>query len=336
MRKGSFRVAWQTEEMLETSARLLRLLSLLQSARDWTGPQLAERLGVTGRTIRNDVERLRTLGYPVHATPGVAGGYRLGAGAALPPLLLDDEEAVAVAIGLRTAAAGTVAGMAETSVRALAKLEHVLPSRLRHRVQAVAASMVPMPHTGPAVDPEALSAIAAACRDHLRLRFDYENHDGTASVRVTEPHRLVHTGRRWYLVAWDVDRADWRTFRVDRLTPRVPTGPRFAPREPPEGDVTGYVARGLDSATWRYRARITVHAAAQAVAERLPPSVHIEPVDATTCAVTVGSDTPHMLALHLGMLDADFSFDEAAAPELAAHLRTLSRRYASAPRGQSS
>ena len=311
--------------MLETSARLLRLLSLLQSHRDWTGPQLAERLGVTTRTVRNDVERLRGLGYPVDATPGVAGGYRLGAGAALPPLLLDDEEAVAVAVGLRTAAGGTVTGIEESSMRALTKLEQVLPSRLRHRVGAVTAAMVAMPSGGPRVDPDVLSAIAAACRDHQRLRFDYRGHDGAVTIRITEPHRLVHTGRRWYLVAWDLGRDDWRTFRVDRLTPRVPTGPRFQPRESPGGDLTGFVARGLGTATWRYRATVTVHAPADVIAARLPPAVQVEPVDDGRCVVAVGSDTPQMLALYLGMLDADFDLTDA--PDLAEHLRTLADRY---------
>jgi predicted DNA-binding transcriptional regulator YafY len=231
--------------MLQTSARLLRLLSLLQARPDWSGPELAERLGVSTRTVRKDVERLRGLGYPVHASPGVGGGYRLGAGAALPPLLLDDEEAVAVAVGLRTAAAGSVTGIQETSVRALAKLEQVLPSRLRHRVNALQTATVEIPAPGPSVDPEVLTAIAGACRDHQRLRFDYRGHDGSASIRSVEPHRLVHDRGRWYLVAWDADRQDWRTFRADRIQPRIPTGPRFTPRDLPDGDIATYLLRGV-------------------------------------------------------------------------------------------
>src|SRR6266511_595833 len=213
--------------MLETSARLLRLLSLLQARRDWTGADLADRLGVSARTVRRDVERLRDLGYPVHATRGTDGGYRLGAGAAMPPLLLDDEEAVAVAVGLRTATGGAIAGIEETSVRALAKLEQVLPSRLRRRVNALQTYTVRIPPDSPVptVEPAVLTVLAACCRDHERLRFDYRDHDGSASVRTVEPHRLVNWGRRWYLVAWDVDRRDWRTFRVDRIAPREPTGP---------------------------------------------------------------------------------------------------------------
>jgi predicted DNA-binding transcriptional regulator YafY len=311
--------------MLETSARLLRLLSLLQARAEWSGPELADRLGVTTRTVRNDVERLRALGYPVHATPGVGGGYRLGAGAALPPLLLDDDEAVAVAVGLRTAAGGTVTGIQETSVRALAKLQQVLPSRLRHRVAALEASTVEIPASGPTVDAEVLTAIAGACRDHQRLRFDYRDHDGSVSVRSVEPHRLVHDRGRWYLVAWDADRRDWRTFRADRVRPRTPTGPRFAPRDPPGGDVATWLLRGVGSAMWRYRARVTVHAPATVVAGRLPPAVLVEAVDERTCIANVGADTPQMLAVYLGMMDLDFQLDGPA--ELVGQLRALADRY---------
>ncbi|HEX8133791.1 MAG TPA: YafY family protein [Actinomycetes bacterium] len=310
---------------MSTSARLLRLLSLLQARRDWSGPELADRLGVTTRTVRNDVQRLRDLGYPVHATPGVAGGYRLGAGAALPPLLLDDDEAVAVAVGLRTAAGGTVTGIQETSMRALAKLEQVLPSRLRHQVNALQTATVEIPASGPTVDPAVLTAVAGACRDQQRLRFDYRGHDGSASRRTVEPHRLVHERGRWYLVAWDLDRQDWRTFRADRVQPRTPTGPRFTPREPPGGELATYLLRGVGAATWRYRARVRVHAPAAAVAERVPPAVLVEAVDDHSCIVSAGSDTPHMLAVYLGMLDADFEVEEP--PELVERLRTLAGRY---------
>jgi predicted DNA-binding transcriptional regulator YafY len=238
--------------MLETSARLLRLLSLMQARRDWTSAELATRLGVTTRTIRNDVGRLRELGYPVDARPGVDGGYRLGAGGALPPLLLDDEEAVAVALGLRTVANGSVAGIEETSVRALAKLQQVLPSRLRRKVSAFQSYVLPEPSGGPQADPEVLTVIASACRDHERLRFDYQAHSGAASRRSVEPYRLVHHRRRWYLVAWDLDRDAWRTFRVDRIEPRTPSGPRFTPRAlPPDAEIAAQVASGAAQATWR-------------------------------------------------------------------------------------
>jgi predicted DNA-binding transcriptional regulator YafY len=316
--------------MLETSARLLRLLSLLQTRRDWTGPQLAARLGVTSRTVRNDIERLRSLGYPVDAAPGVSGGYRLGVGVAVPPLLFDDDEAVAVAIGLRTAAGATVAGIEDSSVRALAKLERLLPSRLRRRIRTLAAAMLTLPASGSSVDVDALTAIAAACAEHERLRFDYHTHDGAGGVRVTEPHRLVNAGRRWYLLAWDLDKRDWRTFRVDRIGLRLPAGPRFVPREMPENEVTDRLSRGLATATWRYRARVTVHAPAAQIAGRLPAAITVEPVDENTCTIDVGSDSPHMLALNLGMLDADFQIDVSSAPELAGYLHTLSARYARA------
>src|ERR687887_2848173 len=219
--------------MLETSARLLRLLSLLQAHREWSGADLADRLGVTPRTVRRDVDRLRELGYPVNASPGTGGGYRLGAGAELPPLLLDDDEAVAVAIGLRTAAGGSVAGIEETSVRALAKLEQVLPAHLRRRVNALQAFTVPAPGTGPTVDAGVLATIASACRDHEGLRFAYQSHDGSSTRRRVEPHRLVHLGWRWYLLAFDLDRDEWRTFRVDRIGRPLSAGARFTPRKLP-------------------------------------------------------------------------------------------------------
>src|SRR5690349_7288617 len=217
--------------MLETSARLLRLLSLLQTPRDWTGTELAERLAVSTRTVRNDVERLRALGYPVHGTRGAVGGYRLGAGAAMPPLLLDDEEAVAIAVSLRTAAGGAVAGIEETSLRALNKLQQVLPNRLSRRVDALQSYTVSAgAYQGPTVDGGTLALLAAGCRDRERLRFGYLDHGGTASARVVEPHRLVNWGRRWYLLAWDLDPADWRTFRVDRIESPLGVGLRFAER----------------------------------------------------------------------------------------------------------
>jgi predicted DNA-binding transcriptional regulator YafY len=314
--------------MTKTSARLLRLLSLLQARRDWSGPELADRLGVTTRTIRNDVDRLRGLGYPVHAAPGVNGGYRLGAGAALPPLLLDDDEAVAVAVGLRTAAGGTVAGIEETSVRALAKLEQVLPSRLRHRVNALRAYTVPIPGSAPTVDADVLTAIAGACRDRRRLRFDYTGHDGTSTLREVEPYRLVCNGRRWYLAAWDVHRHDWRTFRVDRVAPRVPAGRQFTPRDPPGGDFASYVSESIASAVWRYRARVRMHAPAETIAARWPPGAGLlEPVDEHTCLLSVGSDNPGTLVLYIGLLDVDFDVSETDSPELVEHLRRLSDRF---------
>jgi predicted DNA-binding transcriptional regulator YafY len=312
--------------MLETSARLLRLLSLLQARRDWTSTELANRLDVTTRTIRNDIDRLRELGYPVEARPGVAGGYRLGAGGTLPPLLLDDDEAVAVAIALRTTASGSVTGIEETSLRALAKLQQVLPSRLRHRVSAFQASALTLPSPGPRVDPDALAAIAGACRDHELLRFDYSAHSGATSQRRVEPYRLVNDRRRWYLVAWDTGRDAWRTFRVDRIELRMPTRQRFAPRPlPPDEEIAAQVARGIGEAHWRYRARVIVHAPAAYVRSRLPIPVEVRSLGEDRCEFEPGSDHPEMLALYLGLLDADFTI--ADSPELATALRKLTGRY---------
>lgn len=316
--------------MLETSARLLRLLSLLQTHRDWTGSELADRLAVTPRTVRNDVERLRNLGYPVHATRGAAGGYRLGAGASLPPLLLDDEEAVAVAVGLRTAAGGTVSGIEETSLRALAKLEQVLPSRLRRRVNALQTYTVPVPgQDGPRVDSEVLTTIAAACRDHERLRFDYRDYSGAETLRNVEPYRMVNWGRRWYLVAWDTQREDWRIFRVDRVTPRIPTGPRFTPRDLPAEDIAEYVSTRVAAAPWRTKVRVIVHAPAAEIAARVPGFAgSVEALDDNTCVFSTGADNPETVAAWLGMLGADFTVENA--PDVVEHLQALADRYARA------
>lgn len=312
--------------MLETSARLLKLLSLLQARRDWAGPELAERLEVGGRTVRRDVDRLRRLGYPVEATPGVAGGYRLGAGGAMPPLLLDEEEAVAVAVGLRTAVSGGVSGIEETSLRALAKLEQVLPPKLRRRVNAVGAATVPFARPGPTVDPETLAVIASACRDHERLRFRYRDHGGATTRRLVEPHSLVHTGRRWYLAAWDVARADWRTFRVDRIEPRPATDRRFEPREPPGGDVIAFVSQGLSAARDRYQARVLLRAPIDQVADRVPPTVGtLEPVDERTCLLRTGSDWLGGLAVYVADIGVDFEVLEP--PEFAEQVRELAGRF---------
>jgi predicted DNA-binding transcriptional regulator YafY len=309
-----------------TSARLLRLLSLLQSPRDWTGADLAERLEVDIRTVRRDIERLRGLGYPVIATAGLAG-YRLGAGAKLPPLLLDDEEAIAVAVGLRTAATGTITGIEESSLRALSKLEQVLPSRLRHRVTMLNSVTVTLPANGPAVDADVLTAIAAACRDHMRLRFDYVSYDGSGSLRTTEPHRLVHTGKRWYLLGWDLDRDDWRTFRVDRIRPRTPTGPRFTPREAP--DAAEYLSRGVSTSAYRYQAKITLRVPAEVAAERVSPTAGaIEAVDAHSCLLHTGSNSLDEIVVYVGLFDFPFTVHEP--PELITRVRQLAARLAEA------
>lgn len=310
--------------MLETSARLLGLLSLLQARADWPGAELAERLGVTPRTIRRDVDRLRDLGYPVESMTGPAGGYRLGVGAALPPLLLDDEEAVAVAVGLRAAAAGSIAGIEETSLRALAKLEHVLPSRLRHRVAAVQAAVVPLTGPGPTVDAGLLAALAAACRAHEGVRFGYQGR-----TRRVEPYRLAHTGRRWYLVAYDLDRDDWRTFRVDRVDGPPQPGARFAPRPAPAEDFEAYVADRLTSAPYRYQARILFHAPAEQLAERTSPTTgRLEPRDAQSCVFHAGASSLDEIALYITLKGVEFEVLDP--PELADHLRALAGRMARA------
>ena len=311
--------------MTKTSTRLLELLSLLQTPREWSGTELAERLGVTTRTVRRDIERLRELGYPVHATRGTAG-YRLGAGASLPPLLLDDEEAVAVAVGLRTAAGGSVAGIEETSVRALAKLEQVLPPRLRHRVRTLHTSTVRVGPAGPVVGPDVLMAVAEACRRRERLRFDYTGARGDTAVRAAEPHSLVSFGRHWYLVAWDVDREDWRVFRVDRLTPRTPTGPRFTPKPPPDGDFATYLAHRLSARTWSFQAVVTLHEPAEALAERVWPGMGVlEAVDERSCLLHVGAEAPADLVWMITSIDADFTLVSGPA-ELADALRAQAAR----------
>ncbi len=319
------------DTVLETSARLLQLLSLLQARREWSGPELAERLEVGARTVRRDIERLRRLGYPVEATPGVAGGYRLGSGAELPPLLLDEHEAVAVAVALRTAASVGVAGIEETSVRALAKLEHVMPTRLRRRVNAVGAVTVPYAAAGPAVDPEALATIATACRDHERLRFRYRSHDGASTRRVVEPHRLVHTGRRWYLVAWDAGREDWRTFRVDRIDARPAVDRRFVPREPPAQDIAAYVSRAVSATRDRWQARIVLRAPVEEVAGRVPHAVGtLEALDDASCLLRTGSDWLGGLAVYVANIGVDFEVLEP--PELVEMVRTLAGRFGRATR----
>jgi predicted DNA-binding transcriptional regulator YafY len=312
--------------MTETASRLLTLLSLLQGRRDWPGGELADRLEVSGRTVRRDVERLRGLGYPVESLTGPAGGYRLRAGTAMPPLLLDDDEAIAIAVGLRTAAGASVTGIEETSLRALVKLEQVLPAHLGRRVRALGSATVTVPADGPTVDPQSLTLIAAACRDFERVRFAYRGRDGAASRREVEPQALVNLGRRWYLLAWDPGREDWRTFRVDRLSRPTSTGVRFTPRNPPANDAAAYVAQRLSATPHRHEARLTLHAPAEAIRERMPSAWGtIEPNDDRTCEYRTGDEDLHWLALRVAMLDVDFDLHEP--PELAKHLLVLARRF---------
>ncbi len=316
--------------MSATSSRLLELLSLLQARRDWPGTELAARLEVSARTIRRDMERLRALGYPVESLTGPAGGYRLRAGTAMPPLLLDEDEAIAIAVGLRTAARASVTGIEETAIRALVKLEQVLPAHLRRRVAALGAATVAPPAGGPTVDPQQLTTIGAACRDGECLGFAYSSRDGTATRREVEPHALVNRGRRWYLVAWDRRREDWRTFRVDRIERAAATGPRFTPRELPARDAAAYVEQSLAGAFARFEARVTVHAAAAELERRLPfLGGAVTPIDAHRCEYRVSDDNLEWLAMRVAMLG--FDFDVREPPELVEQLRALARRISPPP-----
>ncbi|WP_329195980.1 MULTISPECIES: helix-turn-helix transcriptional regulator [unclassified Streptomyces] len=307
--------------MNDTPGRLLTLLSLLQTPREWPGSELADRLGVSARTIRRDIERLRELGYPVEATLGSEGGYRLVAGAAMPPLLLDDEEAVAIAVGLRAGAGHAIEGVEEASVRALAKLEQVLPARLRHRVGALQSATVAVARgDGASVDPRTLTTMAAAVAGPERLRFAYRARDGAESRRLVEPYRLVSTGSRWYLVAYDLERDDWRTFRVDRVSDPFATGARFAPRALPV-EAAEFVRRGLRGEQ-TYAVEVTFDAPAEALPGWLRGQV--VPV-ARGCRVRFESgDAPEWLAARLALAGADFTVH--TPPALAEAARALAAR----------
>ncbi|GHF28355.1 DeoR family transcriptional regulator [Kitasatospora xanthocidica] len=319
--------------MSDTPARLLNLLSLLQTPREWPGSELAERLGVSPRTIRRDIDRLRELGYPVQATMGAVGGYRLVAGTAMPPLLLDDEEAVAIAVGLRAGAGHAVVGIEEASVRALGKLLQVLPARLRHRVGTLNNATVPLlSGDGPTVDPDDLTLIAGAVTNHERLRFAYRAYDGTGTKRLVEPERLVSVGRRWYLVGYDLDRADWRLFRVDRLSEPFATGARFTPRPLPAEDAAAYVAGKLHRPSPSGTVVATVHAPAELVRQRFRPGdSEIEPIDGHSCRLRSRSDSLEWTAMRLLSLDRPFEVHEP--PQLREHLRKLATRAAHAAGG---
>lgn len=317
--------------MLETSARLLALLGLLQSRPAWSGPELAERLQVTPRTIRHDMDRLRELGYPVEGARGPAGGYRLGPGAKLPPLLLDDAEAVAVAIGLRTASG--VAGIEESSASALAKLEQVLPDRLRRRVATVTSALSAGPVNtdsnveDPEIDPAVLSRLTDAIRDKEQLRLVYEG-----ERLDVEPYRVVTWQRRWYLVAREVPGGAWRALRIDWAEISTMPQPRFGLRPMDERDYTAFVVREVAAAGWSVHARVTVAAAAEEVRARINDAVGVvEAVDEQTCVLVTGADSIEILAVYVGMLGLDFSVD--SPPELVEHVRLLGRRYAAAGSG---
>ncbi|MDT3440249.1 YafY family protein [Pseudofrankia sp. BMG5.37] len=356
-------------ERASPSARMLRLLSLLQTHRYWAGMELADRLGVSARTLRRDVDRLRELGYPVLASRGVAGGYQLRAGAAVPPLLLDDDEAVAIVVGLRAAVAGPVAGIEEPAVRALAKVAQVIPRRLRHRADALGAYTVPVPVGGPPVDAGMLTAIALAARAEERLRFGYTDREGAATHRHVEPHRLVSLSGRWYLVGFDVDRSDWRTFRLDRIAQPLTTGARFRPRPLPGGDAGAFVRAAVRSVPARQQADVLVWAPAGEVAQVVGRWATVEPWDpaergeaarragtsgrdgaerddpseqgsggedageqrgdAGPCRLRMSADDPAWAMLLLARVGAPF--EVLGPPELAERVRAVGRLFTSAP-----
>ncbi len=295
--------------MSNPGSRTLQLLSLLQSRRFWAGVELADRLEVSARTLRRDVERLRQLGYPVEAQRGVEGGYQLAAGAVLPPLVLDDDEAVAIGVGLQSAIqGGSVAGIEQSSVRALTKVVHVMPSRLRRRIDALSAVTVPAPweHAPTAVDADVLVSLAQACRDGERVGFAYRDRGGERTFRVVDPHRLVLMGRRWYLVAWDLDRADWRTFRLDRLTEPGTTGAQVMPREIPDGDAGKFVRTGIDNLPSRYQVEVRIHASVSEVRERIGPWGALEESGEAHCLLRMTSDTLDWPTLVLANAGAEF------------------------------
>jgi predicted DNA-binding transcriptional regulator YafY len=315
--------------MLPTSARLLRLLTLLQTGRFWTGARLAEKLEVTERTVRRDVEKIRVLGYTVQASSGVAGGYQLGRGPDLPPLLFEDDEALAVALGLRSAVSETIGGMEEASVRALAKLEQLMPERLRRRVQTLQKAIVPLHRTGPRVDAGILSTLAAGCRNQELVRFDYESNTNQQTSRCAEPYGLVHSSARWYLAAWDVHREDWRTFRVDRIRGKVTASERFVARSVPDGGVANYVRRSVAVSAYTFHARIVLHSPLEEVSLRIPPLAgFLKPLDANTCLLETGGNSIDSLLLYVGSLGVEF--DILGPPELQEAVLGLAKRFARA------
>jgi predicted DNA-binding transcriptional regulator YafY len=320
--------------MADSAARLLDLLSLLQG-RDWTGSELAARLEVSPRTIRRDIERLRGLGYPVEATMGAVGGYRLVGGTAMPPLLLDDEEAVAIAVGLRTVVSNRIEGGEDASVRALAKLQQVLPPRLRGRVAAVAAATGALVWDAEPIDPERLALLSRAIVNRERLRFEYEAADGTTTRRTVEPHSVVAAGRRWYVIAWDGDRHDWRTFRVDRMGDPWTLPGRVAARELPTGDGAAWLRASIEGMAPMSEAEALVEAPARAVATWIPDGVGtVEPIDEGRCRVRLHVDTIPWLAMRLLILEADFVVE--SPPELVEYLRALGGRALHAVSGAAS
>ncbi|MGC7094269.1 helix-turn-helix transcriptional regulator [Amycolatopsis lurida] len=307
-----------------TTERVLTLLGLLQQRQVWTGPELAGRLGVTPRTVRRDVERLRALGYPVHASQGVGGGYQLGAGQDLPPLLLDDEEAIATAVSLLVGAGGAVASAGDAALRALAKLDRVLPTRLRREVRALSDSVESFDGGRVPVDPEVLMTLARACRDQVEVGFGYASGD---AVRRVEPYRLVASDRRWYLFAFDLDRVDWRSFRVDRMSEVIARTWHFKPREAP--DAATFVQESVAVRVYAQQARFLVHAPASTVRAQIPASAAVvRPRGKQRCEVLSGAASLDFVLLHVVLLGHDF--EALDPPELAERCRVLAERLRAA------
>lgn len=314
--------------MADTTSRTLKLLSFFQSRRIWTGPELMSRLDVSERTLRRDVDRLRDLGYQVQSISGPAGGYQLVAGSDIPPLLLDEEEASAIAMGLLTAAGGTIAGMEEISLRALAKLEQVLPPATRRRLTTLQAAVEPVISSWVTVDADTLIILAQACRDRERVRFLYRRRDGEQSERHVEPHQLVPVNQRWYLLGYDRDRDDWRTFRLDRLEEAKPTRINFTPRDIPGGSAARYVERSLREAPMRYQLFATIEAPAHAVSKLTHQAGTVEELDKTRSRWRTQGDSLEWLAFQLMWLGVPFQIHEP--PELIDFVDELSIRLAAA------
>jgi len=319
--------------MATSGTRTLRLLSLLQSRRHWTGSALADRLEVSDRTLRRDVDRLRDLGYPVEARRGVDGGYQLAAGAVLPPLVLEDEEAVAIGVGLHSAIqAGTVTGIEESAARALSKVVQVMPPRLRRRIDALAAVTVPgsWPGGRASVDADVLVSLAQACRDGERVEFTYTAHSGELSSRTVDPHRLVLLGRRWYLVAYDLSRFDWRSFRLDRVAAPRATGAHALPRQLPTPDAADFVRAGIENLPSRHQVEVRIDAPAAVVRERIGPWAALEELDPDRCLLRMTVDSLDWPTLALGNAAAEF--EVLSPPALIDHLRARAGRFERAVR----
>lgn len=317
--------------MPRTTGRTLTLLGLLQAHREWSGAELRTRLGVSARTLRRDIDDLRALGYGIDSVPGVGGGYRLGIGAAIPPLVLSADEAVAIAVGLRAAASATVTGIEDAAARALVKLEQSLSAETRERISSVESAIVPLGGVGD-VDLESVLSIARAIRESRSLRIDYRRHDAVEVRRTIEPHRIVHTGSRWYVVARDPDRDAWRTLRLDRLTPKLPLAEPFTAREIPDDAVRDFTTWSITSAPYRHHFRVRMHAAAAEVTAHFGPTIAaVTPVDERTCELSAGSNSAEEFALYIGMTGIEFDVLEgdslrAACAEISARLSRAGNR----------